>query len=49
MRTFPEHVLDMQGQPVYSEWTGGLLGVLNKQMEDFNDFNKKWYLEELSE
>ncbi|MEK0337272.1 MAG: hypothetical protein QQN41_07555 [Nitrosopumilus sp.] len=48
MRTFPENLLDMNGQSAYSEWTGGLLGVLNKQMEDFNDFNKKWYLESLS-
>lgn len=48
MRTFPENLLDMKGQAAYSEWTGGLLGVLNKQMEDFNDFNKKWYLEDLS-
>ncbi len=48
MRTFPENLNDMKGQAAYSEWTGGLLGVLNKQMEDFNDFNKKWYLDELS-
>lgn len=49
MRTFPENVLDMKGQTVYSKWTGGLLGVFNKQMEDFNDFNKKWFIEELSQ
>lgn len=24
-----------------------MLGVLTKQMDDFNDFNKKWYLDEL--
>ena len=48
MRTFPENILEMTGQNAYSVWTGGLLGVLNKQMEDFNDFNKKWYLNELS-
>jgi hypothetical protein len=48
MRTFPENLLDIEGQAAYSEWSGGLLGVLNKQMEDFNDFNKKWYLEDLS-
>lgn len=48
MRTFPENLMDLKGQPAYSEWTGGLLGVLNKQMEDFNDFNRKWYLEDLS-
>lgn len=47
MRTFPENLLNINGESAYSEWTGGLLGVLNKQMEDFNDFNKKWYLEDL--
>lgn len=47
MRTFPENLLDMNEQAAYSEWTGGLLGVFNKQMEDFTDFNKKWYLEDL--
>jgi len=49
MRTFPENVLNLDGESAYGEWTGGLLGVLNKQMEDFNDFNKKWYLEDLYE
>ena len=24
-----------------------MLNVLGKQMDDFNDFNKKWYLDEL--
>lgn len=47
LRTFPENLIDMQGQAAYSKWTGGLLGVLNKQMEDFSDFNKKWYLDDL--
>lgn len=48
MRTFPENLEDMNGHAVYSEWTGGLLGVLNKQMDDFNDFHEKWYLEDMS-
>ena len=49
MRTFPENLLMINGEAAYSEWTGGLLGVLNKQMEDFSDFHKKWYLEDLLE
>ena len=32
----------------YPEWTGGLLGVAGKQIEDFNDFHMKWYLEDLA-
>lgn len=48
MRTFPKNLMDITGKSVYGEWTGGLLGVLNKQMEDFNEFNRKWYLEDMS-
>jgi len=47
MRTFPQNVYDMNGKLAYSEWDGGLLGVLSKQMEDFQDFNSKWYLAEI--
>jgi len=47
IRTFPEHLCDVNGNPVYKEWNGGLLGVLQKQMEDFQDFNKKWYMEDI--
>lgn len=49
MRTFPENVLNEEGEEAYSSWSGGLFGVLEKQMEDFNDFNEKWYLKDLSE
>jgi len=45
IRTFPMHVYSMEGKAMYSEWTGGLFGVYAKQMEDMNDFNKKWYLD----
>lgn len=44
IRTFPEHLKTPAGNRVYPEWSGGWLGVMNKQMEDFNDFHKKWYL-----
>lgn len=47
MRTFPENLYNINGEASYSKWEGGMLGVLNKQMEDFNDFNKKWYLDDL--
>ncbi|UTA66818.1 MULTISPECIES: hypothetical protein [Emticicia] len=46
LRTMPENLLDAEGNAVYGEWEGGLIGVLNKQMEDFNDFNRKWYIED---
>lgn len=48
IRTFPSHLYNLTGQAAYGEWTGGLLGVLGKQMDDFNDFNEKWYLNNLT-
>lgn len=48
MRTFPENLMNSDGSRAYPEWTGGWLGVLGKQMEDFNDFHKKWYLEDMT-
>lgn len=47
IRTFPENLKTPSGLSAYPEWTGGLIGVLNKQMEDFNDFHDKWYLDEI--
>lgn len=44
MRTFPENLMNLDGSRAYSMWTGGWLGVVGKQMEDFNDFHKNWYL-----
>lgn len=43
IRTFPHHVTSMSGEHPFPEYTGGLLGVLNKEMEEFNDMNKQWY------
>ncbi|MFW6172731.1 MAG: hypothetical protein ACOC5T_03205, partial [Elusimicrobiota bacterium] len=48
MRTFPENLKKPNGENAYSKWEGGLLGVTSKQMEDFSDFHKQWYLEQLS-
>lgn len=47
IRTFPENVLTLKGENAYSKWTGGILGVFKKQMEDFNDFNHKWYSKDM--
>lgn len=47
MRTFPENLINPDGSKAYPKWTGGWLGVSKKQIEDFNDFHKKWYLEDL--
>ena len=47
VRTFPEHVKTLTGESAFGEWTGGLIGVVGKQMEDFNQFNRDWYLNDL--
>jgi len=47
VRTFPEHLYTPTGENAYGTVTGGLLGVLGKQMEDFADFSEKWYLDDL--
>jgi len=47
MRTFTEHLHNPDGTKAFSTWTGGLLGVLKEQMEDFGEFHKKWYVEDM--
>lgn len=47
IRTFPEHLETPTGLRAYPEWTGGALGVLSKQMDDFSDFHDRWYMNEL--
>lgn len=44
MRTLPENVYEIDGSPAFETWTGGWLGVVGKQIEDFNEFHKRWYL-----
>jgi len=47
IRTFPIHVTAMDGTQLYSEYSGGILGVLQKELEQFNDFNDEWYAKDL--
>lgn len=46
VRTFPENVYKMNGSKAFDSWTGGVLGVSTKQLEDFNDFSKKWFIDD---
>jgi hypothetical protein len=48
MRTFSENLVTPDGQRAFPVWTGGLLGVLQKQMEDFNEFHQRWYIRDLA-
>lgn len=43
LRTLPQNVYNLDGTKAFSTWTGGMLGVLGKQMEDLTEFNKQWY------
>jgi len=45
IRTFPEHMTKLDGSAAYPTWTGGWLGVSGKQMEDFSDFHRQWWLD----
>jgi hypothetical protein len=47
LRTFPEHLYRPDGTSAYGTWTGGMIGVLGKQMEDFNDVHRQWYIDDL--
>jgi hypothetical protein len=48
MRTFPSHLRRADGSEAYGTWTGGLLGVVGKEIEDFNDFHDQWYLRDMT-
>lgn len=48
MRTFPHHLSAMDGANSFPEPDGGMLWILNKELEQFNDFNKLWYLDDFA-
>lgn len=44
MSTMQEHLYNPDGSPAFGTWTGGWLGVLGKQLEDHNEFHKRWWV-----
>lgn len=46
MRTLPENVYKMNGERAYGRWTGGMLTVMAKQLEDMHTMMQDWYLRE---
>jgi hypothetical protein len=46
IRTFPENVYLKNGEKAFSSWSGGIIGVMKEQMEDFNRFTTKWFGED---
>jgi hypothetical protein len=49
IRTFPIHLSAIDGTKPFSEYEGGLLGVLQKEMEQFNEFSERWYVRDFVE
>ncbi|MDF1710521.1 MAG: hypothetical protein P1U72_20730 [Paracoccaceae bacterium] len=47
IRTFPERLKTPEGRQAYDTWTGGMIGVVNVQMEDVNEMTHEWYLKDL--
>lgn len=47
IRTLPENMKDMNGLPAFQTWTGGMLGVMTKQMEDHNNLHHRWYIADI--
>ena len=47
MRTFPENAYTENWEAAFPTWSGGLIGVVGKQMEDFSEFHRQWYIEDI--
>lgn len=46
IRTFPHHVSTMTGEHPFPEYTGGIFGVLGKEMDEFKQMNEQWYMDD---
>jgi len=46
IRTMPENVHNVDGSPAFQTWSGGILGVLGQQMDDVNEFHRKWWADD---
>jgi len=47
IRTFPINLFAMDGTKPFSEYEGGILGVLQKEIEQFTEFSDQWYGKEI--
>lgn len=48
LRTLPQHLFRPDGSRAFGEWSGGFLGVLTRQMEDFSSWHRAWYIDDLA-
>ena len=46
VRTMPENVRRLDGSPAYGSWSGGLLGVLGRQLDDNEKFHHEWWMDD---
>lgn len=47
LRTFPEKLRHPDGSRAFDTWSGGVLGVLNAQLEDLNEVGQQWFIEDM--
>ena len=47
VRTFPEKLKNPDGSRAFPAWSGGVLGVAMRQMKDFNEFHRRWYISDI--
>lgn len=45
IRTLPQNVRTLDGNAAFETWTGGMLGVLDRQMDDVLTFSRRWWME----
>ncbi len=48
IRTLPENLYKPDGKQAFGNWTGGMLGVLGRQMQDFTEWHRAWYINDLA-
>jgi hypothetical protein len=48
IRTFPTHLTAMDGSHPFSEYTGGIFAVLQREMEQFTEFHDQWYVNDFA-
>lgn len=48
LRTLPQNLYKPDGSQAFGEWTGGWIGVLTRQMEDFGSWHRAWYIDDLA-
>ncbi|MBK5958571.1 hypothetical protein CCR97_10170 [Rhodoplanes elegans] len=49
IRTLPEKLYRADGTRAFGTWTGGVFGVLTKQMEDHQAMHVDWYLRDVAQ